>query len=67
MTELYENLLLHVATAHRVPAKWKTTYSEFRLRCAVYYAGRQLAPEVFTQCSPRLADGLQETYIWDEW
>ena len=67
VSTLYENLLLHVATAHRVPLKWKNTYENFRVRCAVYYAGKQLSPEVFTQAQSRLAEGLHDTYIWDDW
>ena len=65
--ELGESLILHLATAHRVPIKWKNAYEEFKVRCSVYFAGEKLCDDVITQSRSRIAPGLQDTFIWDEW
>ena len=67
LIDVPENLIVHIASAHRIPPKWFQKFDDFRVICGLYHGGRKLSQEVVTKIKPVQSDGFQDTIIWDEW
>jgi len=44
-----------------------SSFVDFKVMVGLYHGGRSLCPEVVTTIRPQLSDGLQDTFVWDEW
>ncbi|ELT95575.1 hypothetical protein CAPTEDRAFT_208017, partial [Capitella teleta] len=64
---LTEDFIVHIATAHRIPAKTKNDFEEYKVICGLFYGGNRLTKEVVTTSACRRIEGFQETVVWDEW
>ncbi len=67
LIDIQENLIVHIASAHRIPPKWFQRFDEFRIVCALYHGGQRLCPDKLTQIKNIPSDGFQDTILWDEW
>ncbi|XP_014669977.1 PREDICTED: phosphatidylinositol 4-phosphate 3-kinase C2 domain-containing subunit beta-like [Priapulus caudatus] len=66
VTDMLDNLILNVVSAHRLPARWSALYDSYRLSCGIHHGTRRLCPDVWTKAT-RAAAEFFEKLVFDEW
>lgn len=63
--DLNECLIIHLASAHRIPNEWKAVHNEFYIQGRLLYGGKQLGGEVWSKGVS--LTGTNTALRWDEW
>lgn len=67
INNLRENLLVHVASAHRLPVDWKNIYTEYFVVCSIYHGSRKLCADISSSLKDMSLGGFSGTVVWDSW
>lgn len=65
-TKVEDDFILHIATAHRIPAEWIQRYDEYRVVCSLHHGSRQIGEDVVSQTTTNQKE-LCDWLNWDQW
>ncbi|XP_013408190.1 phosphatidylinositol 4-phosphate 3-kinase C2 domain-containing subunit alpha-like [Lingula anatina] len=67
VTGILENMIVHIASVHRIPEQWKNSYDHYSVIASLYYAGRKLCQDVMTPARSCTSDKFHTKVVWDDW
>ncbi|XP_074660080.1 phosphatidylinositol 4-phosphate 3-kinase C2 domain-containing subunit alpha-like [Tubulanus polymorphus] len=69
VTNLLDNLIVHIGSVHKFPPEWQSSYEHLRVICSLFYGGRNLCPPVASVKALITTEGFSSMrkVVWDEW
>ncbi|KAL8561409.1 hypothetical protein ACOMHN_037306 [Nucella lapillus] len=67
VTAVQDGLIVHIATAHRLPGAGHNLYEEFQVVCSLYHGTHRLHADIVTSRQKLTTSGLCDRVVWDEW